>query len=184
MIAHARRGAGRRRRRFRLSQERGDGGNEASSSPDRASSAPDSTSRRPTTVIGELELRQGQRSNLQQVLNDSPQFRPTTTTQVSAGNTSSGSAPVDLRGLGANRTLTPDQPAGASSGRTTSTMCRWRWSSESRSSPAARSAALQLRTRSRAWSISCSRTRSKAINLGVQSGISSRGDGSALARTT
>lgn len=60
----------------------------------------------PTTVIGALELRQGQRSNLQQVLNDSPQFRPTTTTQVSAGNTSSGSAPVDLRGLGANRTLT------------------------------------------------------------------------------
>lgn len=60
----------------------------------------------PTTVIGELELRQGQRSNLQQVLNDSPQFRPTTTTQVSAGNTSSGSAPVDLRGLGSNRTLT------------------------------------------------------------------------------
>lgn len=60
----------------------------------------------PTTVIGELELRQGQRPNLQQVLNDSPQFRPTTTTQVSAGNTSSGSAPVDLRGLGANRTLT------------------------------------------------------------------------------
>ncbi len=60
----------------------------------------------PTTVIGELELRQGQRSNLQQVLNDSPQFRPTTTTQVSAGNTSSGSAPVDLRGLGAARTLT------------------------------------------------------------------------------
>lgn len=60
----------------------------------------------PTTVIGEVELRQGQRSNLQQVLNDSPQFRPTTTTQVSAGNTSSGSAPVDLRGLGANRTLT------------------------------------------------------------------------------
>lgn len=60
----------------------------------------------PTTVIGALELRQGQRSNLQQVLNDSPQFRPTTTTQVSAGNTSSGSAPVDLRGLGSNRTLT------------------------------------------------------------------------------
>ncbi|MFS0773233.1 TonB-dependent receptor plug domain-containing protein [Sphingomonas sp. 1P08PE] len=60
----------------------------------------------PTTVIGTVELRQGQRPNLQQVLNDSPQFRPTTTTQVSVGNTSSGSAPVDLRGLGANRTLT------------------------------------------------------------------------------
>jgi iron complex outermembrane recepter protein len=60
----------------------------------------------PTTVIGEAELRSGQRPNLQQVLNDSPTFRPTTTTQVSAGNTSSGSAPVDLRGLGLNRTLT------------------------------------------------------------------------------
>jgi iron complex outermembrane receptor protein len=60
----------------------------------------------PTTVIGEAELRSGQRPNLQQVLNDSPSFRPTTTTQVSAGNTSSGSAPVDLRGLGLNRTLT------------------------------------------------------------------------------
>jgi iron complex outermembrane receptor protein len=60
----------------------------------------------PTTVIGEVELRQGQRTNLQQVLNDSPQFRPTTTPQVSVGNTSSGSAPVDLRGLGAGRTLT------------------------------------------------------------------------------
>ena len=60
----------------------------------------------PTTVIGAVELRQGQRANLQQVLNDSPAFRPTVTTQVSVGNTSSGSAPVDLRGLGSNRTLT------------------------------------------------------------------------------
>ena len=60
----------------------------------------------PTTVIGAVELRQGQRPNLQQVLNDQPAFRPTTTPQVSVGNTSSGSAPVDLRGLGANRTLT------------------------------------------------------------------------------
>lgn len=60
----------------------------------------------PTTVIGEVEIRQGARLNLQQVLNDAPAFRPTTTPQVSVGNTSSGSAPVDLRGLGANRTLT------------------------------------------------------------------------------
>ena len=57
-------------------------------------------------MIGAVELRQGQRSNIQQVLNDSPAFRPTVTTQVSVGNTSSGSAPVDLRGLGAARTLT------------------------------------------------------------------------------
>ena len=60
----------------------------------------------PTTVIGEVELRQGNRPNLQQVLNDAPSFRPTVTPQVSPGNTSSGSAPVDLRGLGSNRTLT------------------------------------------------------------------------------
>lgn len=60
----------------------------------------------PTTVIGAVELRMGQRPNLAQVLNDSPQFRPTTTPQVSVGNTSSGSAPVDLRGLGVVRTLT------------------------------------------------------------------------------
>jgi len=60
----------------------------------------------PTTVIGEVELRQGSRPNLQQVLNDAPSFRPTVTPQVSPGNTSSGSAPVDLRGLGSSRTLT------------------------------------------------------------------------------
>ena len=60
----------------------------------------------PTTVIGEAELRQGQRQNLAQVLNDSPAFRPSVTPQVSVGNTSSGTAPVDLRGLGSNRTLT------------------------------------------------------------------------------
>ena len=60
----------------------------------------------PTTVIGAVELRQGQRSNLQQVLNDQPAFRPTVTPQVSVGNTTSGAAPVDLRGLGSNRTLT------------------------------------------------------------------------------
>ena len=60
----------------------------------------------PTTVIGETELRQGQRQNLAQVLNDSPSFRPTATPQVLVGNTGSGTAPVDLRGLGINRTLT------------------------------------------------------------------------------
>lgn len=60
----------------------------------------------PTTVLGETELRQGQRQNLAQVLNDSPSFRPTFTPQVSVGNTASGTAPVDLRGLGVNRTLT------------------------------------------------------------------------------
>lgn len=60
----------------------------------------------PTTVIGEIELREGARPNIQQVLNDQPQFRQTTTPQVSNGNTSTGTAPVDLRGLGSARTLT------------------------------------------------------------------------------
>ncbi|MES2054717.1 MAG: TonB-dependent receptor [Pseudomonadota bacterium] len=60
----------------------------------------------PTTVIGDVELRQGARANIQQVLNDQPQFRATVTPQVSNGNTSTGTAPVDLRGLGINRALT------------------------------------------------------------------------------
>ena len=60
----------------------------------------------PTTVIGTTELREGARPNLQQALNDLPQFRASTTPTVSIGNTSSGTAPVDLRGLGAIRTLT------------------------------------------------------------------------------
>lgn len=60
----------------------------------------------PTTVVGEVELREGNRPNIQQVLNDQPQFRQTVTPQVSNGNTSTGTAPVDLRGLGISRTLT------------------------------------------------------------------------------
>ncbi len=60
----------------------------------------------PTTVVGEVELREGNRPNIQQVLNDQPQFRQTVTPQVSNGNTSTGTAPVDLRGLGTSRTLT------------------------------------------------------------------------------
>lgn len=60
----------------------------------------------PTTVIGDVELRQGARPNIQQILNDQPQFRPTVTPQVSVGNTAAGTAPVDLRGLGTARTLT------------------------------------------------------------------------------
>ena len=42
----------------------------------------------PTTVIGSDELLQGDRSSIQQVLNDQPQFRPTVTPTVSVGNTS------------------------------------------------------------------------------------------------
>lgn len=60
----------------------------------------------PTTVLGEVDLRMGARANIQQVLNDQPQFRPTVSPTVSVGNTSSGTAPVDLRGLGTVRTLT------------------------------------------------------------------------------
>ncbi|WP_375403601.1 TonB-dependent receptor plug domain-containing protein [uncultured Sphingomonas sp.] len=60
----------------------------------------------PTTVIGDVELRQGARANIAQVLNDQPQFRATVSPAVSVGNTSSGTAPVDLRGLGTARTLT------------------------------------------------------------------------------
>lgn len=61
----------------------------------------------PTTVVGAAEIRQGARANLSQVLNDQPQFRPTTTPATSIGNTTgSGAAPVDLRGLGQARTLT------------------------------------------------------------------------------
>ncbi|WP_164913401.1 TonB-dependent receptor [Sphingomonas sp. UV9] len=61
----------------------------------------------PTTVIGATELREGARTNVQQVLNDLPQFRPTVVPQNSNGNVSnSGAAPADLRGLGPLRTLT------------------------------------------------------------------------------
>lgn len=59
----------------------------------------------PTTVIGDVELRQGARANIAQVLNDQPQFRATVSPSVSVGNTTSGTAPVDLRGLGTVRTL-------------------------------------------------------------------------------
>ena len=60
----------------------------------------------PTTVLGDVELRQGARANVAQVLNDQPAFRATVSPTVSVGNTSSGTAPVDLRGLGTARTLT------------------------------------------------------------------------------
>ncbi len=60
----------------------------------------------PTTVIGDVELRQGQRSNIAQVLNDLPQVRPSITPTSANGNTITGNAPVDLRGLGTLRTLT------------------------------------------------------------------------------
>lgn len=60
----------------------------------------------PTAVVGSLELRQGIRPGIAQVLNDLPQFRATNTPQTSVANMNSGTTTADLRGLGAVRTLT------------------------------------------------------------------------------
>ncbi|MDT9598203.1 TonB-dependent receptor [Sphingosinicella sp. GR2756] len=60
----------------------------------------------PTTVIGDTELRQGAPVSLQQVLADQPSVRATVSPATTVGNTGAGSAPVDLRGLGIDRTLT------------------------------------------------------------------------------
>jgi len=60
----------------------------------------------PTTVIGEAELGLGNRPSIAQVLNDAPQFRATQTPSTTPGNTSSGVSTADMRGLGAVRTLT------------------------------------------------------------------------------
>lgn len=60
----------------------------------------------PTTVIGEEELRLGDRPSIAQALNDIPQFRPTASPQTTTGNTNAAASAVDLRGLGGGRTLT------------------------------------------------------------------------------
>lgn len=60
----------------------------------------------PTTVVGDLELRQGARPGIAQVLNDLPQFRASNTPQNSVANMNSGTTTADLRGLGPIRTLT------------------------------------------------------------------------------
>lgn len=60
----------------------------------------------PTTVIGEAELALGNRPSIAQVLNDAPQFRPTSSPTTTTGNTSSGVSTADMRGLGSVRTLT------------------------------------------------------------------------------
>lgn len=60
----------------------------------------------PTTVIGAIELRQGDRPNLGEVLNDLPQFRATSTPQTTTGNLNNSATTADLRGLGSIRTLT------------------------------------------------------------------------------
>ena len=60
----------------------------------------------PTTVVSGAELLQGNRASIAQVLNDLPQFRATTTPVTNFSGTASGSSPADLRGLGTSRTLT------------------------------------------------------------------------------
>jgi outer membrane receptor protein involved in Fe transport len=59
----------------------------------------------PTSHVTWPELAIGARSNIAAALNDLPQFRGTISPQTSGTNTSAGMAPVDLRGLGINRTL-------------------------------------------------------------------------------
>ncbi len=59
----------------------------------------------PTSHVTWPELEIGARSNIAAALNDLPQFRGTISPQTSGTNTSAGMAPVDLRGLGINRTL-------------------------------------------------------------------------------
>lgn len=60
----------------------------------------------PTTVLGDIELRQGNRPSVAQVLNDQPQFRATSTPATTTGNTNNSASVADLRGLGTVRTLT------------------------------------------------------------------------------
>lgn len=60
----------------------------------------------PTTVVGESELAQGARPSIAQVLNDLPQFRATVSPNSTNANTNSSTSAMDLRGLGATRTLT------------------------------------------------------------------------------
>ncbi|WP_114952050.1 TonB-dependent receptor domain-containing protein [Sphingosinicella terrae] len=60
----------------------------------------------PTTVVGAAEIQQSARVNLQQALNELPQTRNSVSPNQSIANTTSGTAPVELRGLGLSRTLT------------------------------------------------------------------------------
>jgi iron complex outermembrane receptor protein len=60
----------------------------------------------PTTVVGGADLSLGDRPNIAEVLDDLPQFRATSTPATTVGNTNNSASTADLRGLGANRTLT------------------------------------------------------------------------------
>jgi len=59
----------------------------------------------PTVRVTAQDLSVGARPNIAAALNDLPQFRATTSPQTTGTNTGAGNAPVDLRGLGINRTL-------------------------------------------------------------------------------
>ena len=59
----------------------------------------------PTIHLSAEDLSVGARPNIAAALNDMPQFRATTSAQTTGTNTGAGNAPVDLRGLGINRTL-------------------------------------------------------------------------------
>jgi len=58
----------------------------------------------PTTEMTGAELMQGSPVNIQQALNDLPQLRNSVSANQSIANTSAGTAPVELRGLGTQRT--------------------------------------------------------------------------------
>lgn len=59
----------------------------------------------PTVTVSAEQLAVGARPNVAAALNDMPQFRATTSAQTTGTNTGAGNAPLDLRGLGINRTL-------------------------------------------------------------------------------
>lgn len=59
----------------------------------------------PTIHLTAEDLSVGARSNIAAALNDMPQFKASSSPQTTGTNTGAGNAPVDLRGLGINRTL-------------------------------------------------------------------------------
>jgi len=59
----------------------------------------------PTTVVGDVELRQASKNNAAEVLADIPQFRFSSNPSSNQGLNSIGTASGDLRALGGNRTL-------------------------------------------------------------------------------
>ena len=54
----------------------------------------------PVTVLGQAEIRQGDRTNIALLLNDQPAFRATTTPTTTPANTNSGTSIVDERPTG------------------------------------------------------------------------------------